>query len=65
MPTGSYVTLDLQDGTELGRGASLEVGANNLTDTDYVNHLNASNPYSGMPIPEPGRVVSTTLMISL
>jgi iron complex outermembrane receptor protein len=64
-PTGSYVTLDLQGGAELGRGVSLEVGVNNLTDIDYVNHLNASNPYSGMPIPEPGRVVSTTLTISL
>jgi iron complex outermembrane receptor protein len=40
----------------VGRGVSLEGGVTNLTDTAYVNHLNAKNPYFGTPIPEPGRV---------
>jgi iron complex outermembrane receptor protein len=35
----------------------------NLTDTDYVNHLNAKNPYVGTPIPEPGRVFTTDLTV--
>jgi len=28
-----------------------------------VNHLNAKNPFSGTQIPEPGRVLSTTLTV--
>jgi iron complex outermembrane receptor protein len=62
-PTEGYVTLDLQGGVELGRGVSLDAGVTNLTDTDYVNHLNATNPYAGTPIPEPGRVFTTTLTV--
>ena len=55
-PTDGYVTLDLKGGVEVGRGVSLQGGVTNLTDTDYVNHLNAKNPYAGTPLPEPGRV---------
>jgi iron complex outermembrane receptor protein len=40
----------------VGRGISVEGGVTNLTDADYVNHLNAKNPYSGTPIPETGRI---------
>lgn len=62
-PTEGYVTLGLQGGVNLGRGVSLDVGVSNLTDTDYVNHLNAKNPYVGTPIPEPGRVFTTGLSV--
>jgi iron complex outermembrane receptor protein len=62
-PTDGYVTLDLQGGVELGRGVSLDGGVTNLTDASYVNHLNAANPYSGAPIPEPGRVFTTSLSV--
>ena len=55
-PTDGSLTLDLQGGVDIGRGISLEGGVTNLTDTNYVNHLNAKNPYTGTPIPEPGRV---------
>lgn len=55
-PTNGYATLDLKGGIEVGYGVSLEGGVTNLTDTNYVNHLNARNPYAGTPIPEPGRV---------
>jgi iron complex outermembrane receptor protein len=51
------VTLDLKGGVDVGRGISLKAGVSNLTDADYVNHLNARNPYSGIAIPEPGRVI--------
>jgi iron complex outermembrane receptor protein len=54
--TDGYLTLDLKGGVEVGRGVSLEGGVTNLTDANYVNHLNAKNPYFGTPIPEPGRV---------
>jgi len=39
------------------------VSAENLLDATYTNHLNAKNPFSGARIPEPGRVVSTTLTV--
>jgi iron complex outermembrane receptor protein len=55
-PTAGSVTLDLKGGVEVGGGVSVEGGVTNLTDTNYVNHLNAKNPYFGTPIPEPGRV---------
>jgi iron complex outermembrane receptor protein len=55
-PTDGYVTLDLKGGVEVGRGVSLEGGVTNVTDVNYVNHLNAKDPYFGTPIPEPGRV---------
>ena len=55
-PTGGHVTLDVKGGIEVGHGVSLEGGVTNLTGTDYVNHLNAKNPYFRTPIPEPGRV---------
>ena len=55
-PTEGYVTLDLRGGLAVGRGISVEGGVTNLTDADYVNHLNAKNPYSGTPIPETGRI---------
>ncbi len=56
-PTEGHVTVDLKGGAEVGLGLSLEGGVTNLTDTDYVNHLNAKNPYFGTPIPEPGRIL--------
>jgi len=55
-PTDGHATLDLKGGVEVGRGLSLEGGVTNVTDVDYVNHLNAKNPYFDTPIPEPGRV---------
>jgi iron complex outermembrane receptor protein len=46
----------VKGGVDLPRGVSLMAGVTNLTGVDYVNHLNAKNPYAGTPIPEPGRV---------
>ena len=54
--TDGSITLDLKGGVEVGRGVSLEGGVTNLTDANYINHLNAKNPYFGTSIPEPGRV---------
>jgi iron complex outermembrane receptor protein len=56
-PTDGFVTLDLQGGVDIGHGISLEGGVTNLTNTDYVNHLNATNPYTATPVPEPGRIL--------
>ena len=63
-PTDGYVTLDLKGGMDIGYGVSLEGGISNLTDTDYVNHLNAKNPYTQQPIPELGRVFFVDLTLS-
>ncbi len=63
-PTDGYVTLDLKGGVDIGYGVSLEGGISNLTNTDYVNHLNAKNPYTQAPIPELGRVVFVDLALS-
>ena len=56
IPTGGYTTLNVQGGIGLPRGAMLRIGVTNLTDEQYVNHLNAKNPFTGIQIPEPGRV---------
>jgi iron complex outermembrane receptor protein len=55
MDTPGWATLDLQAGREIARGVSIRVGVNNALDGDYVNHLNALDPYTMMPVPEPGR----------
>ncbi len=55
-PTNGYATIRLRGGIDLTHGLSLRLGVDNLTDTQYVDHLNAKNPFTGMPIPEPGRV---------
>lgn len=56
-PTDGYVTLDLRGGVRLGRGFEVRLGVENLTDEEYVNHLNARNPFTRSQIPEPGLVL--------
>jgi iron complex outermembrane recepter protein len=65
-PTDGFETVDLKTGVELTDGLRFRFGIENLFDADYVNHLNANNPFAGIPIanfrderiPEPGRVFS-------
>lgn len=54
--TDGYVVADLHYGMRLPRSLSLQLGVDNLGNATYVNHLNASDPFSDTPIPEPGRV---------
>ncbi len=61
--TNGYTTVDLITGFTVWKSVSLQLGVNNLFDVDYVNHLNAKNPFSGMQIPEPGRYFFTDLNI--
>lgn len=61
LPTNGYVTADLVAGTQIWQGLELRFGVMNLTDKYYVNHLNAKNPFTGVPIAEPGRVFFTNL----
>ena len=62
-PTDGYTTVDLRVGAQFLQRVNLKVGVQNLFDGAYAHHLNAKNPFSGARIPEPGRVVSTTLSV--
>lgn len=59
--TPGYLTADLRGGVRLVRGLDLRAGVENLTDRDFVNHLNARNPFTGQQVPEPGRVLFVDL----
>lgn len=61
--TDGYTVLDVQGGWRINQTFSFQFGVKNLLDTQYVNHLNAKNPYSAMPIAEPGRVIFGDLTI--
>jgi len=56
-PTDGYTTIDLLAGGKFWQKISLQLGVKNVTNRQYVNHLNAKNPFTGMPIPEPGRII--------
>lgn len=54
-PTDGYTLLDLLSDWSLGQSFTLSVGATNLTDKAYTDHLNAKNPFMGTRIQEIGR----------
>ena len=56
-PTEGYTTIDLRAGVEALQNLEFHFGVINLTDKEYVNHLNAKNPFTGQQIPEPGLTV--------
>lgn len=56
-PTEGYRTVDVRAGWAPGHGVNVRFGVENLFDELYVNHLNSTNPYTGQPVPEPGRVL--------
>jgi len=62
-PTDGYTTVDLRAGARIVRRVRLKIGVKNLFDSTYTNHLNAKNPFSAARVPEPGRVVTTTLSV--
>jgi iron complex outermembrane receptor protein len=55
-PTDGYALADVGVGAEPLPGITLTAGVENVFGTTYVNHLNARNPFTGVPLPEPGRV---------
>lgn len=55
LPTNGYTIADIKGGFELFPGLLVRVGVTNLTDEEYVNHLNAKNPFTGLQLAEPGR----------
>ena len=56
-PTPGYTTVELRGGFRPTSALELRAGVQNLTDVQYVNHLNARNPFTGDRVAEPGRVV--------
>tara|TARA_B100000929_G_C15405137_1_gene385984 strand:- start:439 stop:888 length:450 start_codon:yes stop_codon:yes gene_type:complete len=57
LPTDGYWTGDIRAGFGLANGVTLRGGILNVWDQQYHNHLNAKNPFTGVPVPEPGRVI--------
>jgi iron complex outermembrane receptor protein len=54
--TDGYVTADLRGGIRAIPGVAFRLGVLNLLDEDYVDHLNAENPFTQTQLAEPGRV---------
>lgn len=61
--TPGYETMDIHAGLPLPGGTMLRLGVNNVLDRAYVNHLNARNPFSGLTVPEPGRVLFARMSV--
>ena len=57
IPTASYQTGDLRAGFGMTNGVTVRGGILNIWDEDYSDHLNAKNPFTGIPVAEPGRVL--------
>jgi iron complex outermembrane receptor protein len=56
IPTEGYLTGDLRFGWRFTERFLLRFGVQNVADAFYVNHLNQRDPFTGSPVPEPGRV---------
>ncbi|MBT8401698.1 MAG: TonB-dependent receptor, partial [Rhodothermia bacterium] len=62
--TDGYTLVDLRAHAEIVDGVSILAGVRNLADRFYVNHLNASNPFSGQRIAEPGRALFANINVT-
>ncbi len=56
-PTPAHTIADIRAGVRLFDRVQVRGGVLNLTDEFYADHLNARNPFTGDPVPEPGRMV--------
>lgn len=61
--TEGYTTVDVQVGTRLLQAVELNVGVQNILDVMYTDHLNATNPFAGTRVPEPGRTFTTNVTV--
>lgn len=59
--TPGYAVFDAEAGVTVGQGTQIRFGMNNVFDKQYLNHLNAKNPFTGTQIYEPGRVLFARL----
>ncbi len=51
-----FVTADLYAGFRVGESYEFRFGLSNLFDKNYHEHLTREDPFSGVEVPEPGRV---------
>ncbi len=56
-PTSGYTTYSAEAGFTIRSNATLYAGVDNFANKFYYQHLNSFNPYTGQPIPLPGRNV--------
>jgi iron complex outermembrane receptor protein len=63
--TDGYTVLDLRAGLFPVAGVEVRGGVFNATNENYINHLNVRNPFTGLQIPEPGRVFFVEAAYSL
>ena len=63
LATAGYETMDVHAGLPLPGGVTARVGVDNVFDRAYANHLNARNPFTGLTVPEPGRVLFARLSV--
>ena len=61
--TDGWVTGDIRGGVQVMRGLFARFGISNIWNEQYANHLNASNPFTGEQVPEPGRRVYLNLAV--
>ncbi len=61
--TPGYATLGIKAGY-IESHWQLFAGVENLTNRQYVNHLNSKDPFNGEAVPEPGRVIYGKLIFS-
>ena len=54
VPTKGYALGDIRGGVLIFKNLRLDAGVENFWDQQYINHLNAKNPFTGQQIPEPG-----------
>ncbi|MEN8145616.1 MAG: TonB-dependent receptor [Gemmatimonadota bacterium] len=55
-PTDGYVTGDVRFGWQVSERLLIRFGVENIADEFYVDHLNAKDPFTGLQVPEAGRV---------
>jgi iron complex outermembrane receptor protein len=63
VPTDGYATGDIQGGVLILQNLRLDAGVENLWDQEYIDHLNAKNPFTGTQIPEPGIIFFVNLAV--
>lgn len=63
--TPGFATADLRAGFRWQDRYEIVVSLLNLLDTNYWEHMTRSNPYTGSEVPEPGRMATVSLRVTL
>ena len=63
-PTDGYTLVGLNAGVRVLNRVQLQAGVENLFDVTYTDHLNAKNPFTGVQLPEPGRMFTMDVTVA-